>query len=69
MKKYSLLVFLILILIGCSTEEITEEPLDVEESVLPKQQKTLNQFKLTKIYCGQKESVSRLKNLYQIGIN
>lgn len=33
MKKYSLLVFLILILIGCSTEEITEEPLDVEESV------------------------------------
>ena len=30
MKKYSLLVFLILILIGCSTEEITEEPLDVE---------------------------------------
>ena len=33
MKKYSLLVFLILFLIGCSTEEITEEPLDVEESV------------------------------------
>ena len=33
MKKYSLLVFLILFLIGFSTEEITEEPLDVEESV------------------------------------
>ena len=42
------ILFLILILIGCSNEEVTEEPLDVEESVATETTENIEPIQINK---------------------